>query len=262
MKGNAAIKNQSPSMSPSFSARTQNNCTFSIDDIRKVIREEVREIISALRTEIETVHEEVGRVNNRLRDLEETLMNVKSTQHSHQKEIESIKAAYADTQKGTSIEGALSELEDRFNRRSNLIISGLPEPVRGNIEDQRAADDDSFAELLKSLDVNLGKDSRIDLRRLGKSNGPNPRILKVTFNKSQDRDSILRRSKLLRQTKYKNVFINKDLTVKQQKDRRVLIEELKTRRALNEDVLIRGDKVVLRCDLEKLDESPHFRKRF
>ena len=105
-------------------------------------------------------------------------------------------------------------------------------------------------------------DSKVEIRRIGKVLKDKPRLLRVKFSDNISRDAVLRRSKYLRNSKYKDVYINKDLTPLQQTEQHALREELRRRRSRNEDVVIYDDKLVLRATLMKSSRSTHFPNRF
>ena len=65
--------NHTPSPRSSIRSKSSNNYIPSIDEIRKVIREEMNEVIKTLKTEVESVRAEVSRVSDRLETMELTL---------------------------------------------------------------------------------------------------------------------------------------------------------------------------------------------
>lgn len=229
----------------SIGSKNQNICPPSIDEIKKAIREETKEIINALKSEIENVHVQVGRVFDRLNALELTLNSVQATQQRQENEIVRLKQSIS-MQENLSCDDVEAEIEDRIKRKSNLIIRGLPEPVGDNLEEVQKLNEDSLSELLKCM--NIESVPPFELKRIGKKMNDRPRLLKVQFSATSDRDLVLRKSKHLRGTKFKNVYVDQDRTLKQQKEHQALIAELKVRRSMNEDVVIRGNKVVLRDD--------------
>jgi predicted DNA-binding protein YlxM (UPF0122 family) len=236
------------------------NSNFTIEEIRKAIREETKEIINAVKTEIENVHAEVGRVVDRLKAIETTLSTVQSTQQRQQDEIDGLKEAIRK-QENLNCDDMVSEIESRISRGSNLIVRGLPEPVGSSLTQVRELDADSFSGVLELLGVKT--ESKYDLTRIGKlRRDDRPRLLKIKFNAISDRNLVLSKSKFLRGTKCKDVYIDQDLTPMQQKERQVLLAELKARRSAKEDVVIRRNKVVLRNDTTNLGKSTNFRFRF
>ena len=86
-----------------------------------------------------------------------------------------------------------------------------------------------------------------------------PRPLKVMFTDVRVRDQVLRTGKNLHSSRFRSVFINKDLTPLQQTEQRTLTAELRRRRQGGEDVVIRGDKVVTR---QEASQQLNFQRRF
>ena len=83
--------------------------------------------------------------------------------------------------------------------------------------------------------------------RIGKIIQGRPRLLKVACPTVDVKISILRKSKDLRSSsRYRNINVNHDLTVEQQKEAWKLREECRQRRSRGEDVVIHKNKVIQR----------------
>ena len=218
-------------------------------------------MMQILKTEIKGIHSKVDCVIERLKVMEVTLQTVQSTQQRHEDEIQRLKAIGLSKPTRPTLENeeTVAEIEERISRKANLVVRVLPESKQENVLEIHKADAESFREMLDILDVNI--DSSFEIKRVGKITSDRPRLLKVKFSSSSDRDDVLRQSKCLRNSKYKNVYINKDLTPHQQKEPRALLQELKARRERNEDVMIRGNRVVSRTEVGN-SLSSHFLRRF
>ena len=106
-------------------------------------------------------------------------------------------------------------------------------------------------------DVSIFKERMLkDVHRLGKILTGKPRLLKVKFHDVNDRQNVLRKSKLLhKMPTLRQIFINPDYTVSQMHDRKQLFEEFKQRRALGDDVVIFRDQVVLRSCIQNFHQK-------
>lgn len=81
------------------------------------------------------------------------------------------------------------------------------------------------------------------------------RLLRWIATERRQLGFVLRKSKLLRGTKFKDLRIDQDRTPKQEKEHKTLLAEVKTRCNMNEDVVIRRSRHVFRnnhifaCDI-------------
>lgn len=145
------------------------------------------------------------------------------------------------------------EMEDRRRRLPNLIFSGLEE-CPGTVEERRKSDDDKCRELLSyigcpSVDIE-------DVRRVGRIQSNKPRLIRIVCKSVNEKFDILRKAKLLRQNaEYRNIYINPDRTIKEQKEARELRVELKERRSNGEDVVIHRNHVVQRTGIQNFHKK-------
>ena len=86
-----------------------------------------------------------------------------------------------------------------------------------------------------------------DIRRIGKDIGRGRKMIKLELSSEEVKQSVLRKARSLRHNpKYKSVFINPDRTPLQQKEFKLLREELRVRKENGEDVVIFKNKVTKR----------------
>ena len=138
----------------------------------------------------------------------------------------------------------VAELEERNRRRSNLILSGLPEKTDGSAEERREWDAVKAQSLFESL-THLNRSVILYVHRIGKINSNKPRLLRVICRDQDTKSAILRKAKDLRtMPQFRGVFVNQDLTPIQQKEEKSLREELKLRKSSGENVVIRRGKIV------------------
>ena len=145
----------------------------------------------------------------------------------------------------------LTEMEERKNKKDNVVIFGIPEAVTGTPVERKALDSEVVNEICDTLNVRRVTETP-HTRRLGRPRTDGkPRPVWIKFGK-KDRDikqHLLEKSRELknnRESKFSKVFIKVDLTQKQIAAEQVLREELKRRRDAKEDVIIRNGRVIPR----------------
>ena len=150
---------------------------------------------------------------------------------------------------GMSDEDILQELEQRRSRECNVVISGLPEKLDGDVNERFCHDLQQFRKL--STAVGIDQLVVLETRRLGRSKGDGKRLLQVKLKSIHDRNIILKSSKALRSNPdYPSTYINRDLTIYQQKKRKELLSELRERRRNDEDVVIYRDRVTEKSSIQ------------
>ena len=136
----------------------------------------------------------------------------------------------------------------------NLVIANMPEPVdpgtnKWYTEHKKAADTKFFIGMVReSLDLNISETDIQDIIRLGSikpgSKYPN-RLTLVTFTNINKKREVLGKSKLLHSSKYKNIYINPDLTPEQRKEDAKIRNELFERRSRGEkDLVIAKGRII------------------
>jgi len=140
-------------------------------------------------------------------------------------------------------------------RKNNVIVHGLSESTADSSE-QRTDDD---LTVLAAMFHEAGVDSaRVEsVVRLGKrSSDPssNPRPLKVVLDTTDNKINLLRRAKNLRRQQeggWEKVFVHQDLTPKQREARKLLVAELKERKAAGEtNLMIYNGRIVQNRSLQ------------
>ena len=140
------------------------------------------------------------------------------------------------------------ELDDIKRRSTNVIIHGLTEAMDTDKDVRQKYDEDALQDILHQ--ISCDEVSVQDTVRLGKidSSFEVVRPIKVMLTSEQARNKVLAQAKNLHgNTKYKNVFIQQDLTVKQREKRRELVQQLKQRKQNGEtNLIIVQDRIVVR----------------
>ena len=83
------------------------------------------------------------------------------------------------------------------------------------------------------------------------TNSSRPRLLRVKCETMEEKLSILRLSKKLRDCEeYKGIYVNPDLTLKQRELGKIQRQELKRRRDAGEDVVIRRGQIIAKQNFQ------------
>jgi len=223
-----------------------NASSLNLNDVKTLIENSQAEIVKSLKKEmalhgemlqtllskIDDLTKQNERLALRVADLENRVETLSSNQREENEKCFT-----------SMFEDAYSEMEERHKRRKFLVISGLPEPCVGSVEQRRLEDQqaiESLAEAIGVEDVNFENISRI-----GAINSHKPRLLRLKCSSIRAKISLLRASKnLKRLSKYRMVFINPDLTRHERERDKILRTELRDRRQAGEKVMIRSGRVV------------------
>jgi hypothetical protein len=130
-----------------------------------------------------------------------------------------------------------AELHARASKRLNVVFSGLPK-----FKDQ-PTDSSAVTELLRELKVS--NIVPVSFHRVSSTSS----LLIVCLQSSADKSAILRNAKLLRTSHhpvYAKVFVNPDRTALERQEQKKLVDEVRTRKAAGEDVIINRGRVILR----------------
>ena len=79
----------------------------------------------------------------------------------------------------------------------------------------------------------------------------------IRFNSSEPKNHVISKSYLLRSTKpYEDIYVSIDKTKAEQAKHKLLVEELKSRRANGEtNIVIRGDSIIIKPTFRKQPSS-------
>lgn len=192
--------------------------------------------------ELKNISGTLNDLQSKLCAVEDTLQRVLETQKRQDTEIKALKEDVTKIKE--NYDNIIAEVESRDRRKTNLILSGLPEKEEGTADERKQCDLLTVQTLFSTLD-NSKTDVVSGVYRIGRMTSSRPRLLKVICNTFESKRSLLSKSKNLRNmTQYKNVYMNPDLTPQQQMQNKQLREELRRRRNLGEDVIIQHGKIV------------------
>lgn len=185
--------------------------------------------------------------------IENRLVALLENQSMLQKKCELLQKEIDDLKQDRELSSAnvITELEQRQNRKMNVIISGIEEKSEGSVDERKSTDQETAGELLRALNVDPCQLKSIT--RIGRPNVKvgKPRLLRITVQSLEAKLTLLKNAKSLKHTSnFKKVFVNKDLTPDQQRQQKAIRDELKKRKGNGEDVIIYRDEIVLRSDLK------------
>ena len=144
------------------------------------------------------------------------------------------------------VNNEIDEKLEKFKRRKNLVVYGLPESNGRNDKERNEEDMNSIKNMIEELEIEV---ENFETTRLGsqiKTNKPRP--LKIELRKEVDKSKILRKAANLRnarEEKFKKVILSPDMTLKMRELDKILRDELKMRRQAGErNIKIKDGKIV------------------
>jgi hypothetical protein len=228
--------------SPKRVTRSNSTSNISLSNIKELIVNSQRDIISTLKEKFESLESKLTLLSSRIQNIEAKMTTMGEIGKKNEKEINELKEGLFKVAKELPGE-LLNEVEERNFRRQNLIFSGIPKLDSGDIVDRKSHDMARVNEISKKLDVIISENFKT--MRIGRPGDSKPRLLKVAFSSLEDRNELLRNGKTLRNSSsHKKVFINPDLTTLQRSNNKALRAELRRRREAGERVKIRGERIV------------------
>lgn len=165
------------------------------------------------------------------RTLKSDLNELKALIIDLQQEIRSLKSHPERPNDSFDFEEILVELDDRNNRKSNIVIFGVPESVSGPDAVNRVeVDKRKVFDILSVVDPDFEM-GEIKPIRLGKFSNERLRPIKITLNSENDVRRIIRNGNKLRShSQYEKVFVSFDRTPRQLRHYRQLKDELEALR--------------------------------
>jgi hypothetical protein len=136
-----------------------------------------------------------------------------------------------------------AEFEERLSRRSNLVFFGVEEADEtADGESRRDHDRNMLNILLRHMNIS-DDSSSFKIRRIGRPSPNKTRLLHIECKDINTRNKVLKNRTLLKTFK-KKVFVQPDMTRLQQQVAKDLRVELKHRREMGENVVVRNNKIV------------------
>lgn len=232
---------------PFRTTRSNSQNEVTLDNIKILLEASKKEIIKSFKVEIQTLREAVSSLTSRVDSLEEENRSLRK----NYQELAKQSSMYGSTsgvsgmplETNDQIESAMYEFQQRYEKRRNIVISGLPEHEVTSASDCQEIDSGAVQDIFREMGLDNIKIREVC--RLGRTIPGRSRLLKVKCADTVSRNEVLRKSYVLRNSeKYKKVYINKDLTIAEQRRNKQLRDELNRRRGDGELVVIRKGKIV------------------
>lgn len=227
------------------------NTNITLLDIKTLIESSKKEILSKLKTEVTKLTEMFTTLSDRIDELERRNTQLEQKYTASSAKLEEVNQLQAV--KEEKADELLKEMEERIHRRDNIIISGVPELSEGTAEERKRKDCEIVQDILNKIvdEVPISK----AIYRLGRPRPDRARPIRVVGLDASDKANILRKSRSLkRDTNYGKIYVNPDLTPRQQKEAKELRDELKMRKEIGED-----DIVIYRGKIVKTSQIQNFR---
>lgn len=225
-----------------------NASAISLSDIKSLIENSKAEILSSVKSENEKLKSMIKTFNKRLDDVErktELLESRCKILEENCKKYEKL-----SKQREASDQELIEEAMERNRRRKFLIVSGLSEQKHGSAQERISKDTDSVREL--AMIVGVDDLDPEEVSRIGRISNDRPRLLRFKCCSVDEKLSLLRAAKDLRQhSAYGGVYINPDLTRIQRRKNKELRDELRRRREAGEEVVIYRGRVVDKSERSK-----------
>ncbi len=219
-------------------SNTQQTITFQdfktlLDSLKSDLKREINKV----NDKIEALLTRVNETDNKVRVLEERFQSLES------------KLLNQNSKCALEIEDMMHEVEERYKRRKYLIVSGVPEPSTGNIEERTEADEIYMKRIADHLEIEDFDPT--ECSRIGRIDSAKPRLLRFKCETMETKKEILKKAKELRRSNdYKYVYINADESYIQRKRGRELRMEMKRRKEAGEKVVIRRGRIIKDSDLQ------------
>lgn len=218
------------------------NTDITLHDIKSLIEDTKSQLLGKLTFEVNRLSDMLTTVIGRIDGLDKRCKEIeRQCSESHAKfdeKINDIKKTYYE-----NMQEMMQEMDQRMHRNANIMIFGLSEPSEGTVEERKDRDSFTVESLLTRMEVEV---SSVKSHRIGKPRIDRPRPLRVTGLSLSEKTEILRKARSLKgNDEFKSVFLNSDLTPRQQYEAKCLRVELRRRRENGErDLTIRNGKII------------------
>ena len=254
----ASCKNTIHKIKSKDSGINTNACLKSLEEKVEAIGKSVREHMVVI---VQSLKEQEQIVNDTSRILERSYRDQHAQKASYaemvrgtcDKVVQEVNAKIdglptkAVTKNGTETVKVMTEVFDSYmdkeRRKLNLVVYNLPEPD-ASIPNKNECDQALFKEMIKDglkLIVQPTRSFRVGRKLEGR-----PRLLIVTVENIDIKIDILKLASQLRHLdRWRNVFINPDLSKKEREEGKLLRDKLAARRLAGEkDLTIRNGKII------------------
>ena len=206
---------------------TCNCCTISSENLNKKVLA-LEKMITAVDKKVDKNKEEIDTVNTRVDTLTDMVKEVKEN-------------AKSDKLLSTTQDNVFKEIQERENRKENIVIHGMPEPKATvtNALDRKDKDSEQITNILKDIDIiiDMKADVKFMIRTGEKKDNVDyvekPRPLIIGLRDLKKREDILNSARKLATTNHDKISIIPDLTKRQREEEETMRTDMKKR---NEDM--------------------------
>lgn len=208
----------------------------------------MKDEINSLKESISTLSSRIDRLEKENEIFCNNLQDNLQKQASQNHEIEHLKRSL-ETMATELPSQIFEEFEKRHNRRTNIIVRGLPELQSGSLVERKDHDKAKIRELMLFLSEDQSLVSNIS--RIGRLRSDGHRLVKITVANENTKWNMLQAAKRLKNSPvFAKVYLSPDLTPQQQQNQRYLQLQLKKRREEGEDVVIRSGRIQSRSQFQ------------
>lgn len=237
----------------SRSTRSNSNPDLSTDTVKMLLENLKQEIFQQMKNENEVLGSRLDKISEKFEKFEKQLFHLQANVTKNSEQIRLMEMSVMDIEEKCSnqFEEMYREAEQRKARKNNVILRGLPELSSGDQTERDSFDLEKSKAIFEALGVE--RDAIQQVKRVGKVRMDMKRILKVECRDERTAKTLLVRAKSLKTSaNFKNVYIGRDLTLHQQREERILREELERRRRSGQNVVIYRGKI---CDKSEIGKD-------
>ena len=185
------------------------------------------------------IEEKIGNQTQTQEKLDKMLKDVKETETNIEKKIQ------------TEVKIYLDKANEKESRKNNLIIMRLPEQETENPEEELKKDEIEIKKIFDQTNPELKSEltkilNENKIKRLGrkKTDKTKPRPIKVTLPDGDMKEQIFKGCKNLKNSTFKNISIQNDLTLEEREEGFKLRQEMRERKEKGEDICIFRGKII------------------
>ena len=185
------------------------------------------------------IEEKIGNQTQTQEKLDKMLKDVKETETNIEKKIQ------------TEVKIYLDKANEKESRKNNLIIMRLPEQEAENPEEELKKDEIEIKKIFDQTNPELKSEltkvlNENKIKRLGrkKNDKTKPRPIKVTLPDGDMKEQIFKGCKNLKNSNFKNISIQNDLTLEEREEGFKLRQEMRERKEKGEDICIFRGKII------------------
>ena len=185
------------------------------------------------------IEEKIGNQTQTQEKLDNMLKDMKETETNLEKKIQ------------TEVKIYLDKANEKESRKNNLIIMRLPEQETENPEEELKKDEIEIKKIFDQTNPELKSEltkilNENKIKRLGrkKTDKTKPRPIKVTLPDGDMKEQIFKGCKNLKNSTFKNISIQNDLTLEEREEGFKLRQEMRERKEKGEDICIFRGKII------------------